>query len=186
MKFFTRIAAIAGAMAMLVAVVASANAATTADATVAITTQPGAGLTASIQAASLGSYPYSFSQQTATGTLTLGATDTRGTAAGWHVSLNAQSANFVGTTASNTIPVSGLKINAAGTISTISGNAVVTGQTTPGITSVSTGAANIWAAALGSGDGNYTLVSGVSLVIPAGKLVDSYTVTLEVGINTGP
>jgi hypothetical protein len=186
MKMLKRLGATVAAVAMLIAGIASANAATTADASVQITA--GTALTASIQNASLGPVQYSFTNQTASGTLTLGARDDRGTAVGWTVTLKASAANFVGVgNATYTIPVSGLAIVSNGTITTNAGNPTVTGQSRPGIAAVSSAsAATIWSAAALSGDGDYSLASTANLVVPGGTRVETYKVTLEVGITSGP
>jgi hypothetical protein len=188
MMILKRFTAIAGAVAMLVAGLASANAATTANASVEITVPAGSGLTASIQNATLDPVPYSFSNQTASGTLTLGATDNRGTAAGWHVSLKASAPTFVGSAGNPfNIPVGGLAIVSGGTVSRISGNLDVSGQSRPGIGSVSDStAAPLWSAAVGSGDGDYKLASTANLLVPGGTRVDTYTVTLQVSIDSAP
>jgi hypothetical protein len=178
-----RLGAAIGALALFATALAGSQAAGTSDsATVNITTQPGAGLTASITGTSFGSIPYSFSNSAPlSGSLTLTALDTRGTAAGWNIVLSAT--DFDGAATTDFIPVGQLALT-PGAITTIAGPS--TGQTTFPLAPVSTSAAKIWNAASGSGDGSYSLAVPASLVVPGGTLVDSYTSVVTVAITSGP
>ncbi len=180
MNIRKRLATGLAAFALFATAISGSQAATSDTATVAITTQPGAGLTASITGTSFGSIPYSFTDSAPlSGSLTITALDTRGTAAGWNIVLSAT--NFTGSTGS--IPVNRFSL-AAGTVSTIAGPS--TGQTTSALNPVSTAAAKVWSAAVGFGDGSYSLNTPASLVVPGGTLVGTYTSVVTVSITSGP
>jgi hypothetical protein len=180
MNILKRIGAVISAIALFATVISGSQAATSDNAVVTITTQPGAGLTASITGTSFGSIAYSFTDSAPlSGTLTVTALDTRGTAAGWNIVLSAT--NFTGSTGS--IPVNRFSLS-AGTVTTIAGPS--SGQTTSALTPVSTTAAKVWSAAIGSGDGSYSLNVPASLVVPGGTLVGTYTSVVTVAITSGP
>lgn len=133
--------------------------------------------------------PYSFSTQQTTGTLTVTATDTRGTAAGWHVTLDAT--DFM-RDAATSFAIGNLDL-LAGTVSGVPFQGV-TGDPT-GITQSSaapvqkTGSSlttNVLSAAIGHGAGQFALPMNGTLTIPGGSLAGEYHSIVTVAINAGP
>jgi hypothetical protein len=186
MNLRNRLIATVGATALLVSTAVTGFAATDADATVSITEQAGAALSVSISNTSFGSIQYSFADSAPLpGTLNLSASDTRGTASGWNVSLKAT--DFDGATTSDSIPVGQLSL-AAGSVTTTSGNNNTTSpnQGVFALATVQTGDQKVWNAQAGFGDGQYTLAVPGSLVVPGGTLVDTYTSLVTVSITSGP
>jgi hypothetical protein len=182
MKLRHRLGALIGALALLGSAIAGSQAATSDNATVAIITN-GNALSASITGTTFGSIPYSFTDSAPlAGNMSITAIDPRGTAAGWNIVLSAT--NFIGANnVAHVIPVSRLGLT-PGAITPAFGSAA--GQTTFPLAPVTTSAQKIWSAALGAGDGQYTLAVPASLVVPGGTLVDSYTSVVTVSITSGP
>jgi hypothetical protein len=168
---------------LLIASVGGSTAATSDNAVVQITAVPNAGLSASITGVTFPSVQYSFTDTTRTGSFLITALDNRGSALGWNIVLSAS--NFSNANNTRSFPVGQLSL-AAGSVATNAGNPNVTGQTSVAQTPVTTGGAKIWSAAAGSGDGQYTLTSVGTLIVPGGTLVDTYSSLVTVGINSGP
>lgn len=157
-------------------------------ATVAISSDPNQNfLAVTITNASFGSKAYSFVDQTAVGSLLVTATDSRGTATGWNVTLSAS--DFV--SGPNTFDIHFLSLSAG------TPNAVLSGGTTGTMSGVNatsaapvqetgTSTTKILAAGAGSGSGQYSLPMAGSLTIPGGTLVGNYASTVSVAIVSGP
>jgi hypothetical protein len=170
-------------LGIVIASVGSATAATSDNAVVQITAISNAGLSASITGVTFPSVEYSFTDTTRTGSFVITALDNRGTALGWNIVLSAT--NFSNTAETRSFPVGQLSL-AAGSIATNAGNTTLTGQSTFAQIPVTTVGGKIWNAAVGSGDGQYTMTSTGTLIVPGGTLVDTYSSRVTVSINSGP
>jgi hypothetical protein len=185
MSQLRRLIGITAGFALLFTMALGASAANSDDAVVEITALQNAGLSASITAVTFDDVPYSFTDTTRTGQFVITALDNRGTAAGWNIVLSASDFTNDGDTRS--FPAEQLSL-AAGTIVTNTGNSDVASphqQTFPVVEASETGA-KIWNAAAGFGDGQYTLTSVGTLIVPGGTLVDTYSSSVTVSITTGP
>lgn len=152
----------------------------TGSATVEIVAPDTGTVSATISDVNFGQLTYSFEDQTATGTVTITATDDRGTAGGWNLTLQGTDFNNGGT---ETFAITNLNLT-AGTVTTTGGNgtAPVASANTP----VTTTAAAALTAAPGTGDGSYSNAKDATLTVPGGTLVGTYTSTLTVEITEAP
>jgi len=160
----------------------------TGNATVSITSDTTTNyLAVSVTNAAFGGYAYSFVDQTAAGSLTVTATDTRGTAAGWNVSLSAS--DFAAGT--ERIAIANLALT-AGTPSALAfggstgSTAGVVATSAAPVQQTGTSTSKILSAGVGSGAGQFQLPMTGALNIPGGTLVGSYTSTVSVAIVSGP
>ncbi len=160
----------------------TASAATSDNAIVTVNAIPQAALSASITGVTFPAVTYSFSNATTTGNFTIQAVDNRGTAAGWNITVSAS--DFKNQDASRSFSASHLSL-AAGTVAVNAGNASTTGQGKFSVSDMSAGG-KVWNAGVGSGDGDYTLTSLGTLVVPGGTLVDTYKSLVTVSITSGP
>ena len=160
--------------------VASAAAQLSNTATVTITST--GALVVSVQSASFGTHPYSFSAQPVTGNIVIGVQDNTGSGAGWNVTLLG---GPFSRDANTSFPISNLAL-AAGTPVRDAGQAVTAGLTTIGLSPVSGTAQKVASATTLNGMGQYTVTSVGTLTIPGGTLIGTYNSTLTVAINSGP
>jgi hypothetical protein len=185
MKIHHRLIASVGALAMLFGVAASGIAAGTTDSAV-VTITGGGTFSTTITGTTFPSTAYSFTDSsTLNASLTLTALDQRGTAAGWKILIS--SGAFIGTNPSHTFPSNQMSLD-AGTISFVGGNNNITApnqQTFP-YANVTSSPVKVWNAAVGYGDGSYSLNVPAHLVVPGGTLVDTYTALVTVAINSAP
>jgi hypothetical protein len=142
------------------------------------------GRTASVADAALGGVTYSHAAQAATGTMTLTADDLTGSQAGWNVTI--LSSNFVYTGAVGATPIlaANFSVPVANVPTSIAGEAItgLTASTAPGALD---SAKKVLSAAVVTGNGTYAQVLNVSLAIPAGSQVGTYTGTLTTTIAAG-
>jgi hypothetical protein len=142
-------------------------------------------LAVQITAADFEARPYSFENQTTTGSVTLAVTDTRGTAPGWGV--NVAGSNFTSGTESFEIgnlalaPQAPIAVTGACGVVTSAGN-----QTVVPLGIVTSTAQRIWSADAASGAGCFQLPVAATLNIPGGTLVGTYTSTVTVSITAAP
>ena len=183
MTHLRRVFATFTGFALLFSAVMGVSGATSDDAVVEITALPDAGLSASITGVAFADVPYSFENTTRTGSFVITALDNRGTAAGWNIILSAD--DFKNEDESRSFGAGQLSL-AAGTIVTNAGNSDTSGLQTFASANASADGAKIVNAAVGSGDGQYTVTSVGTLVVPGGTLVDTYSSLVTVSITSGP
>ena len=177
-----------GAGALLVATAAgSAQAADTV--TQAITA---GGLTASVANLALPSVPYQNAARDVTGTMTLTAEDTRGTGAGWKVTIQSSAFVYSGAATGPDIPAADFALTSAAAPVLVLGQPVdATAATGPQVPptfaagSLDTARQTIHATAA-YGQGRYTQQLAVTLTIPAMSDVGTYTGTLTTTITSAP
>ncbi len=162
----------------------------------AIPLQAWAALSASVADFTMAALPYSHTHQTATGTLSLTATDT-GTCIllicsnnGWHVTIQASDFAYSGPNVGSAIPGANLSITQAHPPSRLSGQAIDP-QGGPHVpASNSTGTLDTPRETLEARDnfglGSYRQLIDVSLVVPGQSRAGTYRTTLTVTISAGP
>jgi hypothetical protein len=149
-------------------------------------------LSASVTNLTLANVIYSNSAQTTTGSMTLSADDSTGTAAGWHVTLQTSAFAYTGANAGTSIPATEFAITSVAAPVLVSGQAVnataATGPEIPPLSPLGTldSARSVISATAAYGTGSYTQAIGVSLTIPAGSKIGTYTGTLTTTISAGP
>ena len=158
--------------------------------------QASAALSASVADLTMPGRPYSHAQQTATGNLTLTATDT-GTCIvfictnnGWHVTIQASNFAYTGPNLGSAIPAANFSITQAHPPTSPSGDPI-SPQGGPRVpASNSTGSLNTPRETLEADDnfglGSYRQVIDVSLIVPGQSRTGSYRTTLTVTISAGP
>jgi hypothetical protein len=188
MNLRTRIISSIGATALLASTVLGAAAATEDDGLAEVTINANANGTLSVSLSvdrAFDEVTYNLtSNQPSTGSLTVTATDDRGTLAGWNVRVSGE--DFAGDlrpgNPSNTIAIGNLNLSP--------GQATTAGVgTLPSITTPVTASGSlqkIWQANAGEGDGVFVLPVGGNLNVPAGTLADTYesTITVDISGNT--
>ena len=162
----------------------------------AIPLQAWAALSASVADLTMAALPYSHAQQTATGTLSLTATDT-GTCIlficsnnGWHVTIQASDFAYSGPNLGTAIPATNLSITQAHPPTRLSGQAI-DAQGGPRVpASNSTGTLDAPRETLEAADdfglGSYRQLIDVSLIVPGQSRAGTYRTTLTVTISAGP
>lgn len=148
-----------------------------------VTTEVQGGLLSALfEDAGLSAVPYSFSNETSTGSVTLVASDERGTAAGWTVTMQV-TAPLDGPGA-NEIPAANLSITGYGTVTAISGDS------DPLPATGATGALNVERTVLSAADtegaGIYNAPVNLALDVPAESPLGTYTATVIVTANDLP
>lgn len=166
-----------GAGCLLLGIHGSTLAQTTAPVDVEVVADANAAVTVTLSAVDFAPVTYSNDDQTASGAVVIvSAEDTRGSAAGWTVTLSGTV--FDGANTADTISVENLSLSSSqvtggpGTLPTGSSLASVTGT---GQTVLTAGA--------GAGNGFYNQSLIASLDVEGGTLVDTYTSTLTVTIT---
>lgn len=137
-------------------------------------------LTASIGNLNFGVFEYSLADRVVPGEVFVEASDERGKATGWNVTVTGQDFN-------DEFGIDRLGLT-EGTVSTDSKtkHSTEAPPTQYGVVGVpTTGGLSILSAPAKSGAGKYTATYDASLNIPAGTLVDTYTATLIVTITGG-
>ena len=149
-------------------------------------------LSASVGNLALSSVVYSNSAQTTNGSMTLNADDSSGAAAGWHVTVQTSSFAYTGAYAGTAIPTVNFAITGVSAPILVSGQAVnataATGPEIPPLSPIGTldVARSVISATAAYGTGTYTQAIAVSLTIPAGSKIGTYTGTLTTTISAGP
>ncbi len=129
--------------------------------------------------------------QTTTYTLGLTVTDARGNGAGWNLTIT--STTFTGVNPANTLSTSASSINAAPSVSCISGgghctspnNAVTYPVGVPAGSPAPT-AVKFFNSAASTGLGKFTITPTVTISIPANTYADTYSSTVSVAVVSGP
>lgn len=196
MNFRSKLVAVVGSALILASslTMGAAQSAPTAtgNATVRVTSDTTTNyLAVSINSADFGGVPYSFQDQTATGSFTVGVIDTRGTAAGWNVTLNAT--DFKTGDSSQFFDISNLSLTAGAQIGVpiasgdpMPSTANMTPSSAAPVQETGTGTTKIWSAQALAGAGQFELPMAGTLKVPGGTLVGSYTSVVTVSIVTGP
>jgi hypothetical protein len=161
--------------------------------TVTQTITSGGGLSASIADVNLPSVGYQNAAHDVTGTMTVTADDSRGSSAGWSVSIQVSAFVYTGAAAGTDIPAANFALTSAEQPTAIAGQPVSlvasTGPQIPieGIVfgSLATPLKTIRATAA-YGNGTYSQNLGVTLTIPAQSKVGTYTGTLTTTISATP
>ena len=149
-------------------------------------------LSASVGNLTLSSVVYSNSAQTTNGSMTLNADDSSGAAAGWHVTVQTSSFAYTGSYAGTAIPAASFAVTGVSAPILVSGQAVnataATGPEIPPLSPIGTldVARSVISATAAYGTGTYTQAIAVSLTIPAGSKIGTYTGTLTTTISAGP
>lgn len=195
MRTRIRMLAIVGALALIATQGATALAqpvpSATGNATVSITSDTTTNfLAVSITNASFLAVPFSFVNQPTTGSLTVTATDTRGSSAGWAVTLNATDFRRSDNPAI-AFDISNLNLNAGTLIALFYGGSM---GSTVGI--IASSAAPVQETGLGTttiinspppaGSGQYELPMNGALNVPGGTLIGTYTSVVTVAIAAAP
>ncbi len=175
----------AAATAMALAVATSALAAT---ATVTGTLAPGT-LSLTTVAAPTFSVTLDGTDQTPTYTMPMTATDSRGSGAGWNITITSTQFTTGGgspnTLATNASSVTGVTSVCAGGTCTNPTNTVTYSFTVPAGTTPPA-AVKLFNAALLTGMGKFTVTPTVSVFIPASSFAGTYTSTITLAIVSGP
>jgi hypothetical protein len=143
---------------------------------------PGAGLRWTITINSeFPPVPSSFEAQTTSGSMTLTVEDTRGTEAGWVLTVSAT--DFIGQNSGRTFPAGNLVVS-PGAVNVVAGDAsplpIVNGLTMSGT------AQTLISAAASSGAGRYSVILTGTVTVPGNTLVDTYVSTITVDLATAP
>ena len=145
------------------------------------------GLTASIADATQPPVAYSNAAQQNPGLLTLSVSDSRGTSAGWNVTVLSSDFDYNGTSPiGSDIPSENFEILTPGDPSVVAGQPVVAAGPLAGVGGTLDAARRVIFAGIGSGSGTYTQNLPVSLDIPALSQTGTYVATLTVAITSGP
>lgn len=187
MNLFKKAATGALALMLTVGVAGTAVAQSdTGDVDVEITTLAEGGVLAvSIGDLNFGEFPYALETRTPTGTITINASDMRGTAAGWNVTLSGTDFSTGGATPI-TFGISNLSLPTGNVnhVNAGSGHATSTLPVPTAASPVSATAATVLSAPVGTGAGKYeNQRPGTALTIPGGTLVGAYQSTLTVTIT---
>jgi hypothetical protein len=158
-------------------------------ATQQITAPTGGALSASIADFTFTALQYSASDRNNAGVFNLTASDTRGTGAGWSVSV--QSGAFTAGGSPIQIPAANLSITTANAPAVSSGQPIdaTGGPFVPssGATGALSSPHTVVAAAQHFGNGTYTQALDVNLLVPGGTEIGTYTANLTVSVTaTGP
>jgi hypothetical protein len=139
--------------------------------------------------AAFGTHPYSFTNTVGVpGSLTVTATDERGTAAGWNVNL---SGTDFSRDVNTSFDISNLNLTAGTVVGVPFGGATasasgITASSAAPVLETGTSVTKVLSAAVLSGAGQFDLPMTGSLTIPAGTLVGTYTSEVTVTIVSGP
>ena len=161
--------------------------------TVTQTVTAGGGLSASVANLNLPSASYQNAPQNVTGTMTLTADDSRGSSAGWSVSIEASDFVYSGANGGTDIPAANFALTSAQQPTALAGQPVSlvdsTGPQIPieGIVfgSLESPVKTLRATAA-YGNGTYSQSLGVTLTIPGQSKVGTYTGALTTTISATP
>ncbi|MEA2677854.1 MAG: WxL domain surface cell wall-binding [Chloroflexota bacterium] len=164
-----------------------------ADDTVTQTITAGGGLSASVANFAFPDVAYQNAAHDVTGTMTVTADDSRGSSAGWSVSIQASAFVYTGAAAGTNIPAANFALTSAQQPTMLAGQPVSlvasTGPQIPieGIVfgSLASPLKTIRATAA-YGNGTYSQDLGVTLTIPGQSKVGTYTGTLTTTISATP
>jgi hypothetical protein len=188
MKLRQRLVATVGALTLAGLAVLPGYAATSSDSVVDVQVTGIPGGTVAVTISETGAFNdvvYNVtSATTSNGTLTVTASDNRGTAAGWTVSLKATDFIQGNTAAGSNIAISNLSLT-PGSATRTSGVGTIPTATTAQ-TPVTNAGGTLWVAAVNQGDGVFALPLSGTLNVPAGTLVDTYTSTVTADITAAP
>lgn len=139
-------------------------------------------LSASISDENFGPHEYSLQDQGVEGDFTINASDLRGTAAGWTVTIKGE--DFGGTNVSNGFSIENLGL-AQGSVekTSISPHATSANPVVTNVAPVTTSEQTVVTAIAGTGAGEYEAEFDANLNIPGGTLVGTYETTLTVTIK---
>jgi hypothetical protein len=146
--------------------------------------------TVSVTDADFGILQYMLIDQYPEGYLDITVTDTRGTGAGWNVSLDAT--DFTGGTSTpieitnnlNLSPGEQIPVQSpAGDPAPLGG---LTAYPATPVQETTVSSTKVWSAAIDSGEGEYTLRMEGNLRVPAGTLIGVYTSDVAVTLNSAP
>ncbi len=147
-------------------------------------------LSASVADETLSSVTFRFTAQNSTGSLTITAADDRNSGAdspGWNVALSASNFVYSGPNAGAAIPSRAFSNTANATpvktVGTGPTSAIPTATATVGSLN---NAVKTMSAAADTGNGTYTQVVSVTLVVPGAAVAGTYTSTLTSTITSGP
>ena len=150
----------------------------TGDLEVEITPATDGALSVQISDLFFGQHEYSLQPRDVDGEITIGATDDRGSADGWTVSLSGE--HFVeGTFTIDNLGLTGGDVEIISDTGHPTEQAPITQDAIP----IMTEATTVLSAEPGTGAGDYEAGYGATLTIPAGTLVDTYETTLTVTIT---
>jgi hypothetical protein len=187
MNLRNRVIAGLGATAILASTVLGAAAATD-DANVSVSVKNEGGGTVTVEIEETRAFDdaqYSLTDaDTVDGELTVTATDTRGTARGWNITLKATDFKRSKTTVGADIAIENLGL-APGAPDIVSGVGTTPLAVSP-IGQVSSSAQQLWLANVNEGDGIFDVALEGTLNVPAGTLVDTYTSTVTADIVAAP
>ncbi len=146
--------------------------------------------TASVADLTLTAVAYSHAAQSSPGSMTLTADDSTGSGAGWNVTILTSAFVYSGASSGTNIPAANFSLTSAAGPAMTAGQAVdVTGgPKVPSTSPVGTldSARKVVQANAAFGQGTYTQVEGVSLIIPAQSRAGTYTGTLTTTISAAP
>jgi hypothetical protein len=134
-----------------------------------------------VETAPFGAVPSRFEAQTTSGAISATVADTRGTEAGWVLSVSGT--DFVGDNTGRSFSIENLSIT-PGPVQVVAGDS----DPLPTVTSLTMTSSPqvLMSAAPGTGAGRYsTLITG-TLMIPGNTLVDTYTSILTVDLAAAP
>jgi hypothetical protein len=177
------VTAFAAAALVTLSATTGAFAGDSADVSVRVSTPSNATISASIESGSFQEVQYRTgnASQNSNGTLTVYATDTRGTGSGWTVSLKGSGPFTSAEGNSFALDKFGLQ---AGSVQGVSGENV-NGITPQAIGGVSTNAQTIMVAQQKTGLGQFKDTINATVQVPDGTLVGQYKTTLTVAIVAG-
>jgi hypothetical protein len=151
-------------------------------------TLTGGSITASVADVSLDAASYAHANQDDAGSMTLTADDSTASGEGWDVTVLSSAFVYTGTNGGTNIPAANFSIILAGDPVMTAGQAV-DDDNGPKVDVVSGSletARRVLTANAGFGQGTYTQVLGVSLLIPGQSRAGTYTGTLTISIAAAP
>jgi hypothetical protein len=175
--------AIGLSLALVALSVAPARAGTS---TVALALQAGT-RTASLTNATLTQLTYAHANQHQTGSMTLTADDSTGSGLGWNVTVVSSAIVYSGSNGGTDIPATNLAITTANTPAMTAGQAVdPTDGPLAGTASSLDQARKVIYANANFGQGTYTQLLAIDLLVPGMARAGTYTGTLTVTVASGP
>jgi hypothetical protein len=193
MKTRNRVLASIGALALMASTVlpslaSTSSAADDAKVNVSVTGIEGATVSISIEESAANGFDnvtYNYSAATpSNGAFVVTVTDSRGTAAGWSVTLEGTDFIRANTSVGQNIGIGQLSLQPA--TPTLLSTAGTLPNPLPGIATMSSSPSPFWSADVNEGDGVFQSVVDGTLLVPAGTLVDEYESTITAVITFAP